>query len=207
MKVLAINGSPHEHGCTFTALHIIAEEMAAAGIDVEIAHIGTAPVRGCAACSVCTGTSAGLCVFDDDIANQLIIKMREADGLIIGSPVHFSGIAGTLKSLLDRLFYVNGHLMKDKVGMAVASARRSGGVTTFDQLNHYFTYAQMPLATSCYWNVIHGKTPEQVVQDEEGCQIMRQAGRNMAWLMQSIAAANIAKPRREERVWTNFIRN
>ena len=204
MKVLAINGSPHEKGCTFTAISLLAEELKRQKIETEIVSIGTKPLQGFIACVKCREN--GLCIFDD-IVNVCIKKMKEADGIIIGSPVYYSGISGQMKSFLDRFFYA-GPDLRFKVGVAVTSLRRSGGVDTFHQLNNFFNLAQVITVPSFYWNVIHGSTPDETLQDLEGVQIMRTLGKNMAWLLKAVSQAKetLPLPEQDTRVFTNFIR-
>ncbi|MBQ8047897.1 MAG: flavodoxin family protein [Prevotella sp.] len=207
MKVLLLNGSPHVHGCTFTALDAVARELQQNGVETEIVHVGHKDIRGCIGCYKCR--ELGRCVFDNDIVNTLATKFEEADGLVVGSPVYFAGTNGTLISLLDRLFFSTPFSKRFKVGAAVASARRAGTGNTLDQLNKYFLYAEMPVASSRYWNEVHGNTPEEVVKDEEGMQIMRVLGRNIAFLIRAIAAERERSglPETEpERISTNFIR-
>ena len=206
MKVLLINGSPHKKGCTYTALREVADELERQGIETEIFQLGTAAVRSCTACGQCART--GRCVFDDDPVNQCLDRLRQADGLIVGAPVHYAGPAGAVTALLDRMFYRKSGFLALKPAAAVVSCRRGGASAAFDRLNKYFTIAQMPVVSSQYWNAVHGNTPEQVRQDLEGMQIMRTLGRNMAWLLKCIDYAKEAVPRpeQEERVATNFIR-
>lgn len=206
MKVLAINGSPNKEGCTYTAIRIMADELEKQGIEVEIVHVGNKVIRGCTACNACSRMEESKCIFDD-IVNECIEKTKEVDGIIIGSPVHYSGIAGSMKSFLDRFFYAGAHLQY-KVGAAVASLRRSGGVDTFHQLNNYLNLANVVITPSHYWNVIHGSNAQEVMKDEEGVQIMKTLGQKMAWLMKSIdnSKDEIPLPQIDERVWTNFIR-
>jgi len=206
LKVLAINGSPNKDGCTYTAIRLMADELEKQGIEVEIVHVGNKVIRGCTACNACSKMEDKKCIFDD-IVNECIEKSKEIDGIIIGSPVHYSGIAGTMKSFLDRFFYAGKHLQY-KVGSAVASLRRSGGVDTFHQLNNYFNLANVIITPSHYWNVIHGSNAQEVMQDKEGVQIMKTLGQKMAWLMKSIdnSKDEIPLPQIEKRVWTNFIR-
>ncbi|HNW43246.1 MAG TPA: flavodoxin family protein [Elusimicrobiales bacterium] len=208
MKVLAINGSPHEKGCTYTALKLAAEELEKEGINTEIVHVGHAPLRGCKGCGACFKMDDPKCIFGEDIVNVCIEKSKSADGLIIGSPVHFSGIAGTMKCFLDRFFFAGGTArLQYKAGMSLVSLRRSGGVAAFQQLNNYLTFAKMAIPASQYWNVIHGTSPEETMRDAEGVQIMRVAGRNMAWLLKLIKnGAAIPPPAAEPRERTNFIR-
>ena len=206
MKVLLLNGSPHEKGCTYTALYEIATTLEADGVEAEILWLGTDTVKSCLACGACR--TLRKCVYDD-IANVVIDKLSECDGLIIGSPVHYAAASGQVTAVMDRVFYAASGLLRHKPGAAIVSARRGGTTAAFDQLNKYFTIAQMPIVSSRYWNMVHGNTPEEVMQDEEGIAIMRTLGHNMAWLLKSIQAgrdAGLAPPVRESGVWTNFIR-
>ena len=205
MKTLLINGSPHANGCTFTALNIVAEELRKNGIDTEIVHIGNKDIRGCIACGKCA--ELGRCVFND-MVNEVAPKFEQADGLVVGSPVYYAGPNGTLTNLLDRLFFSTPFDKRMKVGAAVVSARRGGTTAAFDRLNKYFTISEMSIASSRYWNMVHGHTPEDVMKDEEGVQIMRILGRNMAFLMRAIAAEHERNglPEKEMTKYTNFIR-
>ena len=205
MKVLLINGSPHANGCTFTALNIVAEELQKNGIETEIVHIGNKDIRGCIACGKCA--ELGHCVFND-MVNEVASKFEQADGLVVGSPVYYAGPNGTLTNLLDRLYFSTPFDKRMKVGAAVVSARRGGTTAAFDRLNKYFTISEMPIASSRYWNMVHGHTPEDVMKDEEGCQIMRILGRNMAFLIRAIAAERERNglPEKEVVRYTNFIR-
>ena len=205
MKALLINGSPHANGCTFTALSIVAEELQKNGIETEIVHIGNKDIRGCIACGKCA--ELGLCVFND-MVNEVAPKFEQADGLVVGSPVYYAGPNGTLTNLLDRLFFSTPFDKRMKVGAAVVSARRGGTTAAFDRLNKYFTISEMPIVSSRYWNMVHGHTAEDVMKDEEGCQIMRILGRNMAFLMRAIAAERERNglPEKEVTKYTNFIR-
>ena len=205
MKALLINGSPHANGCTFTALSIVAEELQKNGIETEIVHIGNKDIRGCIACGKCA--ELGHCVFND-MVNEVAPKLEQADGLVVGSPVYYAGPNGTLTNLLDRLFYSAHYDLRMKVGAAVVSARRGGTTAAFDRLNKYFTISEMPVVSSRYWNMVHGHTPEDVMKDEEGCQIMRVLGRNMAFLIRAIAAERERNglPEKVVASYTNFIR-
>lgn len=207
MNVLLLNGSPHEEGCTNRALLEVEGALNAEGIDTELVHIGSKAIHGCIACGTCM--KIGACVFEDDPVNEFIEKMKLADGLIVGSPVYYASANGALFSFLDRLFYAAGRNFAHKPGAAIASARRAGTTATLDALNKYFTIAQMPLVSSSYWNMVHGRIPEEVEQDLEGLYTMRTLGKNMAWLLKCIEAgkaAGISLPKEEEKVWTNFIR-
>lgn len=210
MRVAAFNGSPNKEGNTYHALRIVADELGKEGIETEIIHVGNKLIRGCLACGKCRKNRDERCVTRDEV-NEWIMKMKEADGIILGSPVHFSSISATMKAFLDRAFYVagnNGGLFRHKVGAAVVAVRRSGGLPAVDQLNHYLSYAEMIIPTSNYWNVIHGTAPGEALEDEEGVQIMRILGRNMAWLLKLVAngEGSVEEPRRERKVYTNFIR-
>lgn len=211
MKVIAINGSPKADGNTYHALCMVGNEIKNSGIDFEILHIGHKMIHGCLACGKCGQNKDEKCSIKTDELNDWIQKLKEADGIIIGSPVYYAGIPGTLKCFLDRVFYVsgsNGGLFRHKVAAAVVAVRRTGGSATFDSLNHYLTYSEMILATSNYWNVIHGRTPGEVIQDGEGKQIMNVLGKNMAWLlkMKKETECTIAPPEREKKEYTHFIR-
>ncbi len=208
MKVLAINGSPHAKGSTFTAINFVADELKKENVEVEIVHIGAKPIQGCTACRSCLKMDDPRCIFADDAVNECIEKSKSVDGIIFGTPVYFAGIAGSMKCFLDRFFYAGGRdRMQYKVGLGLVALRRSGGVTAFQQLNIFMEFANMMIVGSQYWNVIHGMSAEEVVRDEEGAQIMRTAGKNMAWLMKSVAAGkHISLPEKEPRTATNFIR-
>lgn len=206
MKVLLINGSPNEKGCTYTALSEVAATLNENGVETEIASIGKQPIRGCIGCGGCAGKRR--CVFGDDIVNSMIEKMEQADGLIIGSPVYFASPNGNLMSMLDRFFYAGG-CFAHKPAAAVASARRAGTTVTLDDMNKYFGIRQMPVVSSTYWNMVHGSKPEDVKKDEEGLQTMRNLGRNMAWLLKCIAVGKengVEPPMSENTNRTNFIR-
>lgn len=206
MKVLLINGSPHAHGCTYTALFEITKELDKANIASEIFQVGTQPVRGCVGCGRCRELNQ--CVHDDDIVNVVIRKAREADGFIFGSPVHFAAASGTMTALMDRVFYAASSAFAYKPGACVVSARRAGTTAALDQLNKYIGFARMIMVPSRYWNMVHGTTPEEVQQDLEGLQIMRSLGVNMAWMLSILASGRengIPLPVEEKRVRTNFI--
>ena len=206
MKVLLFNGSPHKQGCTYTALAEIAKTLNEAGVEAEIVQVGSKAFRGCTACGGCAGN--GACVFDDGL-NEILEQVRDADGYVFGSPVYYASANGTLISFMDRLFYAGGSSMANKPAAAVASARRAGTTVTVDEIQKYFTINQMPVVSSTYWNMVHGSRAEDVLQDEEGLQTMRNLGRNMAWLLQCIEAgkqAGIDAPKAEKGHRTNFIR-
>lgn len=208
MKVLLINGSPKKAGCTYTALKTVAEALEKNGIDTEIFHVGTAPIKGCMGCGSCSRTGSHQCITTQDTVNEAIMKAKEADGIVVGSPVHYAAASGDITSFLDRLFYA-GYPMAGKVGAAVVSCRRGGATAALDQLNKYFTIAQMPVVSSNYWNMVHGNTPEEVLRDEEGIQTMQLLGENMAWLLKCIEAgrnAGINFPEAQPKIRTNFIR-
>ena len=205
MKVLLINGSPHIKGCTYTALSEVEKALNEEGIETEIIHVGNKDLRGCIGCRTCK--DKGQCVFND-LVNEVAVKFKECDGLIIGSPVYYASANGTLVSFIDRLFYSCSCDKTMKVGAAVVSCRRGGASATFDELNKYFTISGMPIASSQYWNSVHGNTPEEVKQDLEGLQVMRTLGKNMAFLIKSIQLGKeqLGLPEKEKRVSTNFIR-
>lgn len=206
MNVLLINGSPHASGCTATALGVVASILEDEGIATKTIHVGQRDIRGCIGCYRCA--ELGHCVFDD-LVNETAPLLEQADGVVVGSPVYYAGAAGTLTAFLDRLFFSTPFSKRMKVGAAVVSARRAGTTAAFDQLNKYFTISEMPIASSRYWNMVHGADAADVLKDEEGLQTMRVLGRNMAFLIRAIAAERELRglPEAEsERVHTNFIR-
>lgn len=203
MKVLLVNGSPNKEGCTHTALTEVAGALQKNGIETEIFHIGRKPVHGCIACGRCE--ELGRCTFDDDVCNELARRMTEADGVVIGSPVYYSGPNGALCALLDRVFFSSSHKFAHKPAAAVVSCRRAGSTASLERLNQYFTISQMPVVPSQYWNMVHGMTPEDVRKDLEGLQIMRTLGSNMAWMLKSFQDGNHMPPEREPWMRTNFI--
>lgn len=205
-KILLINGSPNEKGCTYTALCEIADTLAKNDVESEILHLGTKPVAGCIACGKCFQT--GRCVFDDKV-NEVLEKLDEYDGIVVGSPVYYAGPTGQLCAFLDRLFFCSERRMAGKLGAAVVSCRRGGASAAFDRLNKYFTICNMTVAGSQYWNQVHGFTPEDVRKDEEGLQTMRTLAQNMVWLLKNRDAGktqDIAFPQYETRLTTNFIK-
>jgi multimeric flavodoxin WrbA len=209
MKVVAINGSPHKDGNTAYALKQTGAELQKEGIEFEVIEVGGKHVRGCIGCNKCAENQNEKCNFTNDIVNESVAKMKEADGIVLGSPVYYSGIAGTMKCFLDRTFYVaavNGNLFRHKVGASVAAVRRTGGSMTFNGLNHYLSISEMLVPSSNYWNVIHGLEPGDAAQDEEGVQIMRMLGKNMAWMLKRREASKNVEPAESEKIFTNFIR-
>ncbi|MDR0932749.1 MAG: flavodoxin family protein [Victivallales bacterium] len=205
MKVLLINGSPHAHNCTYTALSEVASELQKNSIETEIFHIGNRPIRGCTACGKCA--ESGKCIFADDPVNTVIDKFKVADGVVIGSPVYYAAPNGELCAMLDRVFFMKSRLYAYKPAAAVVSCRRGGATAAFDRLNKYFSISNMPIVSSQYWNMVHGNTPDEVKRDLEGLQIMRTLGKNMAWLLHCINKAQIPKPQSETPIATNFIRD
>ena len=205
MKVLLINGSPHQNGCVFTALSEISETLAAENVQSEIFWIGNQPLRGCIGCFQCRAEGANGCVFADDVYNNLVEKLQQADGVIVGAPVYYAGPPGQLCCLLDRVCFSAAKYLKHKPAACVVNCRRGGASSAFDRLNKYFTILQMPVVSSQYWNSTHGFTPEDVKKDLEGLQTMRTLARNMAHLLQSKAASALPLPEQEEPVMTNFI--
>lgn len=205
-KILLINGSPNQRGCTFTALREISLELAKEGVESEILWLGKEPIADCIACGKCA--EAGQCVFDD-LVNRIASRLDEFDGVVAGSPVYYGGPSARICAFLDRLFYSNGARMAGKLGAAVVSCRRGGSTAAFNRLNMYFMMNNMVVPTSQYWNQVHGNTPEEVRQDREGLQTMRMLARNMAWLLRCIELGRIAglsAPVPEPRDRTNFIR-
>ena len=207
MKVLLVNGSPHEFGCTYTALAEAAKTLESEGISTEFFWLGTKPLSGCIGCGTCR--KAGKCVFDDKV-NEFLEKAKEADGFLFGSPVHYAAASGALTSFMDRAFYAGAkELYALKPAAAVVSARRAGTTAAFEQVNKYFTISEMPVISSCYWNMVHGSNPDDVKQDEEGLYTMRLLAKNMAFFLKckKIALENgLTLPEKEPRVFTNFIR-
>lgn len=205
MKVLIINGSPHRDGSVFTAINELEQILNAEGVDTEVVHVGAKAIRGCVACRRCT--ELGRCAFDDEV-NEIAEKFKEADGLVVASPVYYASPNGTLLALLDRLFYSSPFSKTMKVGAAIVSARRGGCTATFDALNKYFAISGMPIVTSQYWNMIHGNSAADALQDGEGLQTMRTLGRNMAFMLKAIALGKekYGTPEKESGIRTNFIR-
>jgi len=211
MKVIAINGSPHKNGNTAFAIGVVANELKANGIDVEVLHIGKDNISGCKACGACAANRNEKCIISNDNVNEYIQKMKSADGIILGSPVHYSALTATIKAFLDRAFFVagvNGGLFRHKVGASVVAVRRSGGVATFEQLNNFINYSEMIMPASNYWNVIHGRVEGEAEHDLEGVQIMRVLGKNMAWVLKLIenGKGKVDEPEPEAKIMTSFIR-
>lgn len=207
MKVLLINGSPNKKGCTYTALQEVETSLRLNGIDTEMLYLGKKEIYGCIACGNCMKT--GYC-FRNDMVQDIQRRLDEFDGIVIGSPVYYSGPTGQLISFLNRLFFATENRMAGKVGAAVVSCRRGGASATFEQLNQYFAICNMPIVSSQYWNSVHGFTPEDVRKDKEGLQTMRVLGQNIAWLLKCIKIGRengIDKPIYERRLHTHFIQD
>lgn len=205
MKVLLVNGSQHQNGCTYTALCEVAKALNANGVETEIYQLGGKEIRGCKGCWICKKTKA--CVIDDGV-NEFVAKAAEFDGFVFGSPVYYASASGGLVSFMDRVFYSGGKNLAYKPAAAVVSCRRAGATATFDVINKYFTINNMPIVGSNYWNEVHGNKAEEVLQDEEGLQTMRILGNNMAWLLKCIELGKQAglTPEKERKIMTNFIR-
>ena len=205
MKVLLINGSPNQTGCTYTALHEVETTLQANGIETELLYLGKKPIAGCIACGACMNT--GHC-FRDDLVQEIQKRLDEFDAIVIGSPVYYSAPTGQLVSFLNRLFFATENRMAGKLGVSVVSCRRGGASATFEQLNQYFTIANMPIVASQYWNSVHGRAPGDASEDLEGLQTMRTLAENMTFLMRSIALGKekFGLPEKEEVIRTNFIK-
>jgi multimeric flavodoxin WrbA len=207
MKVLLVNGSPNEKGCTYTALNEVALVLNEEGIETEIFWIGNNSIAGCFGCGICR--KIGRCCINDNV-NEFSIKAAESDGFIIGSPVYYASISGQLKSFLDRVFYsIKKESLYLKPGAGIVSARRAGTTSAKDEIDKYFSISEMPIVSSVYWNMVHGNTPKEVIQDEEGISTLRILARNMAFLLKCIETGKnngVALPKKEERKRTNFIR-
>ena len=207
MKVLLVNGSPHRNGCTYTALELVAKTLNNQGIETEIYQIPHT-ITPCLACYACREHKK--CIIDDGV-NEFIDKMETADGLIIGSPVHYAAASALVTTFLDRVFFAGASrgVFAHKPGTCIVSARRAGTTATLDQLNKYFTISQMPIISGRYWNMVHGSQPADVLQDKEGCQNMRILAKNFAWHLKCLECAKqsgITPPEPEVIEWTNFIR-
>jgi multimeric flavodoxin WrbA len=206
MKVLLVNGSPHAKGSTNSALIEVAASLEANGIGTELFHIGEQAIVGCIACRSCVKT--GRCYVNDSV-NVFLSRAETADGIIVGSPVHFASASGMLTAFLDRSFYLKTRFFADKPAAAVVVCRRGGATATFEQINKYFTISNMPVVSSQYWNMVHGNNPAEIKEDAEGLQTLRTLGVNMAWLLKCVEAgknAGISRPNREEQIMTSFIR-
>lgn len=210
MKVMLVNGSPHERGCTYTAMRIVADALNSEGIETQFFPIGTKPLAGCTACKKCVGT--GRCIFNDRV-NEFLDLAGDFDGFVFGSPIHFAAVGGAMTSFLNRAFYAGSRsespIFRLKPAAAVVSARRAGTTVALDQINKYFAISQMPVVSSRYWNMVHGATPDEVLRDLEGCQIMSVLGKNMAFLLKCLQAGNaagVSLPKNETPQFTNFIR-
>ncbi len=204
MKVLLLNGSPRANGNTHIALSEVAKALKECGVESEIISIGTSAVQGCIACGTCKKT--GRCAFKDELYNEVREKVLAADAFVVGSPTYYAGPNGSLCALLDRLFSSTGSLLQYKPAASVAVCRRGGASALFDRLNKYFTISNMPVVSSVYWNSVHGGAPGEAVGDEEGLQVMRTLGRNIAWLLKSIESGGVKPPEAEPKITTSFIR-
>lgn len=206
MKVILVNGSPHEKGCTYTALCEAQKVFEQNGIEAEIYWIGNKPIAGCIGCGACR--KFGKCCFDDSV-NEFTEKAKSADGFIFGSPVHYASAGGAITSFMDRAFYSNGANLRGKPAASVVSCRRGGASAAFDQMNKYYTINCMPIVSSNYWNQIHGNTPEETVQDAEGIQTVQVLASNMSWLLKCIELGKqngVPFPQPPAKTSTNFIR-
>lgn len=210
MKVLLINGSPHQNGCTDAALQEVGKALEHEGILADVFWIGNQPLTGCIGCGYCA--AHGRCRYHDRV-NEFLDTAENYDGFVFGAPVHFASVAASMLGFMDRTFFTDQQAglkrFAFKPAAAVVSARRAGTTAALDELNKYLLYAQMPIATSRYWNMVHGQTPAQVCEDKEGIQIMRVLGKNLAWLLKSIEAGKntgLKIPEQEQRINTNFIR-
>jgi len=208
MKVIAINGSPRKNGNTSQVLKIMADELEEQGIEVEIIQIGHINIHGCIGCGYCKTSNENHCIFKDDIVNEVAKKMREADGFILASPTYYAGIAGTMKSFLDRVFFTSSNYFKYKVATSISVVRRAGGVDVVHQLNNYLNLAQTVMPPSQYWTIAYGMAKGEAIEDKEGIQTIRKNARSMAWLLEIIDAGKekIPVPVEEDHVMTNFIR-
>ena len=206
MKVLILNGSPKTNGNTMTAISEMVKVFDSEGVESEVIHVGNKDIRGCVSCNSCA--SKGKCIFDD-VVNEIAPKLEACDGLVLASPVYYASANATLIACLDRLFYSSSFDKTMKVGASIVVARRGGCSATFDELNKYFTISGMPVASSQYWNSVHGRTPGEAAKDLEGLQTMRVLAKNMTFLMKSIALGKekFGLPDKEEHLWTHFIDN
>jgi len=211
MKVIALNGSPNAKGGTYLSLKTVCDVLQQQGIETEIVQVGNGLFHGCKGCGACFEKQNAQCVISNDSFNSIAAGVYKADGLLLGSPVHFAGIGGVLKTFLDRLFFVshaNGNLFFQKAGAAVAAVRRSGGVSTVDTMNHYLQFAGMLMPASNYWNVIHGNGDDEVLKDEEGMQVLTILGESMAWMLRMRELGKTANPpANRDKVYMSFIRD
>ncbi len=208
MKVIAFNGSPKAKGNTFQALSLVTGVLNEQGIETEIVHVGNKAISGCLACNGCAKNRDEKCVIKDDV-NSWIAKIKDADGILLGAPVHFASVPGNMKSFLDRAFYVaarNNSMFRNKVAASLVTVRRSGGLPAFTQLNNFINYAEMIMPASNYWNVIYGTKPGDILEDAEGIQIMKILGENMAYTLKMQQKASIEAPKLQKKIYTNFIR-
>jgi multimeric flavodoxin WrbA len=209
MKVIALNGSPNLNGNTATALDRVCGALQKNGIETERVEIGKKAIHGCVGCGVCWEKQNRRCVYNDDVLNEVVDKLLDADGLLVGSPVYYAGINGALKCFLDRVFYLgsaNGSAFRHKVGAGIVAVRRGGEVTAWDQLNKYFTISEMFVPSGHYWNMVFGAEPGEAAQDAEGMQCMEVLGNNMAWLLRAAEKEKASLPKEVEKEYTNFIR-
>lgn len=205
MKIVAINGSPKPKGNTYHALKTVCDQLEQEGISTKILQIGSMEIKGCISCGRCKD---GYCIYNDDTLMNIVDEIYEAEGLLIGSPVYYSGISGTLKCFLDRLFYPNRGRMRHKIAAAIAVPRRTGGMPVFDQLNYYFLISEMIVVSSYYWNVVHGGSPKEVLEDAEGISVLKNLASNMSWMVKikEDTKESLPAPKAYPRSWTNFIR-
>jgi len=211
MKVIAFNGSPHPNGNTYHALNLVCNELEKEGIETKVVTVGNKMIGGCLACNKCIKNKNEKCINDNDKVNNWIQMIKEADGILLGAPVHYASIPGNMKSFLDRAFYVagmNNSLFRHKVGASIVAVRRTGGMPAFNELNNFLNYSEMLLPTSNYWNVIHGTSPGEILQDLEGVQTLQILGKNMAYLLKLIdnTKGKIIPPKTERKTVMNFIR-
>lgn len=209
MNVILLNGSPNANGNTATALNAVGEVLRGQGVETETIHLGTAAIHGCSGCGVCFEKANRHCVFNDDVVNKHLDALFAADGLVVGSPVYYAGINGTLKCFLDRAFFVgmaNGGLFRHKVGAGIVAVRRGGEIAAWEQLNKYFTISEMFMPSGNYWNMVFGQKPGEAEQDVEGMDTMRVLGENMAWLLKNVEVNKATLPPAKERARMNFIR-
>ncbi len=206
MKVILINGSPNQYGCTYTALKEVESKLIENEIETEIFWIGNKAISGCIGCKACVKT--GKCFIDDNV-NKFLEKSKLADGFVFGSPVHFAASSGFLSCFMDRVFFKRKSIFSNKLGASIVTCRRAGTTAALDEINKYFSISNMPIVSSSYWNMVHGNTPEEIKKDEEGMQNMRHLGNNMSWLLKCIECGNsngVNLPESETPVLTNFIR-